>query len=87
MGPGWDALLSPGFHSVRSNAPPAPPAPPNHAAHVGLEWRTPRRERRRRQQRRELICREHRRHGVAAQLEQHFQWQNYRPPIWAGNLE
>ena len=24
---------------------------------------------------------------VAVRLEQHFQWQNYRPPIWAGDLE
>ena len=32
-------------------------------------------------------CEDHLILQVAAQLEQHFQWQNYRPPIWAGNLE
>ena len=32
-------------------------------------------------------CEDHLILQVAARLEQHFQWQKYRPPIWAGNLD
>jgi amidase len=32
-------------------------------------------------------CEDHIILQVAAQLEQHFQWHRYRPPIWVGNLD
>ena len=32
-------------------------------------------------------CKDHVLLQLAAQLEQHFKWQLYRPPIWVGNLD